>query len=200
MDRTPPLTYETRSEVISRYIRRLTRETRWSEETWSVRVVEEWHARVPESARGNDFRDSGPVAAQLQHNGRKIRRWGDSDVSARPSIDVEESLVQALPEPYRSECLAELTARHGGLFVAIAGAADGPLRAPAELLTECGQALQALGKLLADGKIAATDSTADLLDARKECLDVSACVQGLVAQIDAALDQQRAVAASGVKA
>lgn len=184
--------YETRAEVIWRYVRRLTRSTRTSLADYSEMVRLQWH-QLPETLRGADFSDHPDILKRMKANEQKLARWMRDDVSARPSIDVEDVLVIALPAPYRAECMAELTARWGGLFVDMPHAAALQLGNAGELLRNCGEALQALGPVFADdNKISAADSRQDLLRARKELLEVSASVSALVAQIDAAIDQQDA--------
>lgn len=184
------LPYESRSECIYRYIRRLTRETRDAVEDYSLSVLQAWQARTPDSVRlrqGADFKELGPVSELMRANGKKIRRWMSEEVSARPSVDVEESLVLGLPEPYRSACLQELAARYGGLFVAAPTATPASSATIADLMRTTGAELQALAPLLADGRIDHTDDPALLAEARRHALAAQSVLAGLLVSIDAAL-------------
>lgn len=179
---------ETRAEVVFRYVKLMVRSTGKSIEDYSVDVVLVWRNRTPEAARHGDFHVTGSVFEQMKSNGQKIRRWMNPDVSARPSVDVEEALVLGLPEPFRSDCLRELAVRCGGLFVALQAEGSALVGDMAELLKQSGEALSALGPLFADGRIDAADDTQALLRARRELQDVQAVIAGITARIDQALE------------
>lgn len=179
---------ETRSEVVFRYVKLMVRSTGASIEDYSVDVVRHWRDRTPAAARHGDFHIAGSVFEQMKSNGQKIRRWMNPEVSARPSVDVEEALVLGLPEPFRSDCLRELAVRCGGLFVALNTTATPLLGDMAELLTQSGEALAALGPLFADGRIDSSDDTQALLKARRELQDVQSVIAGITSRIDQALE------------
>ena len=194
-----PHSHESRTECIARHVRRATRETRLSIEDFSADVLRVWQERTPPEVRcahGADFRQEGTPYQLMAANGQKIRRWLNPEVSARPSVDVEECLVLALPEPFRSECLRDLAARMGGLFVRVEGQANLTLGAAGELMRQTGEALEALGPLMQDGQINARDRAADLERARAELLDVQAASAAVIAQIDHALDEKQRRATS----
>lgn len=187
---------DTRTEVIGRYVFRLTRETRTSLEDYSEMVLRMWLQRTPESARSDDFHMGSDVLKRMAANTQKIRRWFNPQVAARPSIDVEEALVMALPQPYRAECKQALAARYGGLFWQLPDGAQPSIECASALLAASGEALTALAPAFAnDRKIDENDDPAVLLKARAELLDVQAVVLSFVASIDAALETQRANAA-----
>lgn len=196
MTETVSLLAETRTEVIAHHVRRLTRETRTRLEDYSEDVLALWLDRTPDEARGEDFHGGRDVIKRMAANTQKLRRWFNPQVSARPSVDVEEALVLALPEPYRAQCLQALALRYGGVFWRLPAGASPSLGCAAELLQQCGEALSALAPALADNnEIDSRDPAPVLLAARRELLDVQAVILSLVARIDAALDQQRAEAA-----
>lgn len=185
--------YESRSECIARHITRLTRETGASIEDYSLDVLRVWQERTPAAVRDAhcaDFKERGSVFELMKANGKKIRRWLNPEESARPCVDVEEALVLALREPYRSECLRDLAARCGGLFVPIANGTPLSVGEAADLLRETGEALQAVAPLLTDGRIDRRDAPELLRKARAELLDVQASAAAMLARIDGALESQ----------
>lgn len=166
---------------------------------WSEDVLKIWLERTPESARGVDFRQQGPIDVRMKVNGQKIERWLNPDKAARPSIDVEECLVLAMRQAYRLRCLSDLALRYGSMFIEIPVQGEVTLGNAADLVMELGQALTALSPLFAgDNEINASDNRENLLHARQELLDVQAQVRGLLSKIDNALDQQTAIANSEI--
>lgn len=187
MQQRAPL--EHRQDVIWRYLRRVRKEIRNGWITYVDRLAD-LAREMPPQMRPHDIRACGDVEHERIANRKKLERWMSDSVSARPSMEVEEILVQAMPPQFAAECRAELTLRHGGLFVLMPVGGSMPIGDAATLLKDCGEALVALAPLLADGQIDESDSPAALLDARRELLDVGATVQGLIGRIDAALDQR----------
>lgn len=192
MNDSPSLLEQTRTEVIGAHLKRAMRTTRLKFGGYVEDAAALWLQRTPDVVRGDDFSAHSNDDKRRATNEQKVRRWFDGGVSARPSIDVEEALVLALPEPFRGDCLRELCMRYGGLFVAMPGCAQ-PLHlgVAGELVTQCGEALTALAPLLADGQIGVDDPEPALRHARRELIDVQSVIASLVARIDAALTQQQ---------
>ena len=191
MTDSPSLLEQTRTEVIGAHVKRAMRTTRLKFGAYCEDAAALWQSRTPDVVRGDDFSAHSNDDKRRATNEQKVRRWFDGGVAARPSIDVEEALVLALPEPFRSDCLRELCMRYGGLFVAMPGCGQ-PLHlgVAGELVTQCGEALTALAPLLADGQIGVDDPEPALRHARRELIDVQSVIASLVARIDAALMQQ----------
>lgn len=193
-------TQESRWECTARHVRAALRRTGASVEDYSVDVLGIWQQRTPADVRDAhcaDFKQTGSGYKLMEANGKKIRRWLNPEVSARPSVDVEECLVLALPEPDRSHCLRDLAARYGGLFVAVHAGVDLSIGGAADLMRECGEALQSLSPLLVDGQINAHDDPQLLAAARSELLDVQSAAAAVIARIDAALERAKQTPAAG---
>lgn len=184
---------ESRWECIARHIKADTRRSGNSIEDYSLDVLRVWIERTPaeiRDARGADFKEKGSAFELMQYNGQKIRRWMKPEVSARPSVEVEECLVLALSEAGRRDCLRDLTARYGGLFVAVCPGVELSVGGAADLMRETAEALQELSSILANGVIDKSDSRPRLLSARSALLDVQAAAVAVMVQIDNALQQQ----------
>lgn len=190
MKENPSLLDETRSECVLRYVKQVTRRTRISLEKFSELVVEVALQRPAHDAEA-DFKLDGDVFERMGTNGQKIARWMNPAVSARPSVDAEDVLVLALPEPFRSACERDLAARRGRVSLEIPVGAVAGLAHAGDLLRECGEAFQALAVPFADGVIDERDAPEDLQKAEQELLDVESRVQALLAMIRLAQQRQR---------
>jgi hypothetical protein len=156
----PGFQRETRSEVLFRYTQRLLHETRCSMEAFAQRVVEEYHASVPTASRDVEFKTEGDVFKCAAINAQKLRRYMDADINARIPVDLEEAWVRGLPDPYRSECLRDLAARHGLLAVPVPGAsAITDMQSVSRLSREFGEVLEAIGPMLENGHFGPEDTT-----------------------------------------
>lgn len=176
---------ETRSETLFRHARAMLHETRTSMEAFAQRVVEAYHSTVPPDAREVDFKAAGDLFRCAATNAQKLKRYMDADVNARIPVDLEESWVAGLTEPYRSRCREDLLGRHGALVVDDPGAAviDDP-KAIATLLDEAGRSVQAVAPMVADGRIGPEDRPhAD--KAVRELLALARISLGLVKRIQA---------------
>lgn len=180
---------ETRSECVLRHVKLLTRRTRISLEKFSELVVEAAQQRLPHDA--TDFKLDGDVFERMAANGQKIARWMNPEVSARPSVDAEDVLVLALPEPFRSDCERDLAMRRGRISLELPAGSVAGLTHAGDLLRECGEALQALSVPFADGVIDERDDPEALDRAERELMDVEGRVQMLLAMIRMARERQR---------
>ena len=95
--------------------------------------------------------------ARLRSWDQQVRRWEEGDV--RMPVDVEEAWVEALPEPYRSECRRELAQRMGlwGAVRSEAGPA-GDYECWSRALHSFSEVTRAMGCILADGEIGPQDA------------------------------------------
>ncbi len=159
-------------------------------ETWlsiSQRIVENYLERVSPDDREIAFHTEGKADKCHTLNSQKLHRYMAEDVNVRMPVDLEESWVDALAEPYHSACLAELAARYGLLAARIPqGAGHAEI---ADLLREVGEATLELSKMLEDGKIDANDMK-HLDRVRKEIRDVVAACMALDARVTQAVMEE----------
>lgn len=180
-------------------LRLATRETRDSVEDITESAVL-FETQQPAHAQSGDYRLAGPAFDRMQANGKKVRRWLNTDVSARPSYDAAVSLINALPEPYALRVKTALTAALGGMFNPLpAGAAT--VGCAGELLNGVGQTCLALAPVLEDGKIDEFDSRESLLTVRDKILATQAIMASILAHVDGALGriEQKSHAASPLR-
>lgn len=186
MGETTTTLMETRSDVIWRHVAKMARQTADSIEDYSEDVLRVWLERTPLSARRMDFVKDGPVYERMRTNGKKIRRWMSPDSPGRPSIDVEEALVYALPEPYRSNCRRELARRYDLLDVPVPDCAHTTaLENMASFTSEVGLVFQRLSPVLSDGNIGKNDREF-IPAAITELQNLVAAAEGLMLRLRAA--------------
>ena len=133
-----------------------------SHEHWCEALDAAYCDLVPEQHRAvkapdlRNITDAKTYLARLRSWDQQVRRWVDGDV--RMPVDVEEAWVEALPEPYRTDCKRELARRMGmwGAIKAADGAA-GDHECWARNLQEFGAITTAMGRILADGCIGPQD-------------------------------------------
>lgn len=156
------------------------------------RVAEHYLATVPADQQRVTFRpmvgDIAQISAAQKANRQTVDRYIKGDVKSFPS-DLEDSWVQALPEPFRDEALRMLASRHG-LLAAKA-------RSPREALESLSDATHAfsgfLGRMapiVADGVIDDRDQPF-LKPALTELADLQATLASLQAQLTNALPDQK---------
>lgn len=155
---------QTRDQVLVAHAAEMIARTSLSQEKFAQALAAHLQALVPAKALDAHVPDfdalatGNDVAAFLKASGswlKRVQRWlcGDIDL---PSW-VEEAWVLALDAEYRERCVNELASRHG-LLGARAQAADAcPLQAFGQLLARLGEAVDAAGSVLADGRIDAAD-------------------------------------------
>lgn len=99
-----------------------------------------------------ESKDIKQVYRCVQTNTKRVTRWIDDGVVARIPVDVEESWVQALDEPFRGDCIAELAGRYGLIAVRKPTALNvTDLQSVGDVTKEFGEAIQSMAPLLADG-------------------------------------------------
>lgn len=149
----------TRDRAIARHVAMALKHSDLTRETYGDDVARIYHERTPLHLRRVEFhemtREADPYAV-LRANAQLVFRQIEG--VTRLASELEEALVLALPEPYRSACLRELAARYGLL------AAAQPAEHPAGLVSqlgglgrEFGEALQALSKTMDDGRLDEAD-------------------------------------------
>jgi len=159
---TPHANAPTRSAVLLVHAESYRRRTGVSHEQWCELVDREYCRLVPAAQRSLSAPDLAQVtSADAYVRARRswdqlIRRLAAGEV--RFPADLEEPWVEALGEPWRTQCKRELARRHG-LWGAVrheAGAA-GDHQAWGRALHQFGQLTQDVGDVLADGAIDAGD-------------------------------------------
>lgn len=140
---------ETRTQVFCLHIQDYIRNTSVTWESYGQNVAEIYCRAVPPEFRCMEFTLVGDSFRQMKNNGQLVKR--SLDGTTRLPVDLEESLLFALP-PARMEALrAELAGRFGLLPVPkLSGAtlADRTVSV-GKLAKESGEALKAMGELLA---------------------------------------------------
>lgn len=177
------ITQETRSETIFRHTNAMLHVTRTSMSSFAQQVVENYHDEVPPEARCVEFKMDGDMYRVATTNAQKLHRYMEHEVNARLPVDLEESWVRALCEPYRTECRRELARRYGLLDVSV----PSPLfitdiETTSRLMKEVGEALVAISPALADSEINVEDAR-HLPAALKEIDDVISAAHSLRARL-----------------
>lgn len=142
-----------RQWVIVATTRRMLDETAMNAASFAMSVAELYLSRTAPDARTVPFKLGDDLIAAMRANAQTLRRYMEGTVKSLP-CDLEDAWVLALPEPYRSDCEAELSRRRGRLSVSLpAPTADDDAHAIAELLRSSGVLCASFGACLADGKI-----------------------------------------------
>lgn len=157
-DDSQGLAHETRSGAIFRHTRAMLHASGCSLQTFSHRVVEQYHARVPEHLREVTFKTSGDLFRAAQTNAQHLSRWMNPDFEARMPVDMEEAWVAGLGEPYAKACRRDLARRYGLLDVPVMESGECDIAAVGTLTARFSDVLLSVAPTMADGKI----DTADL--------------------------------------
>lgn len=180
------ITQETRSETIFRHTNEMLHVTRTSMASFAQQVVENYHDEVPSEARCVEFKMDGDMFRVATTNAQKLHRYMEQEVSARLPVDLEESWVRALCEPYRTECRRELAKRYGLLDVSLPSPLFySDIETVSRLTKEVGEALVAIAPALADADIDFADAQ-HLPAALKEIEDVISAALSLKARLERA--------------
>lgn len=169
---------DTRTHAIHAHVLLALRHTGTDQVDFAADVVAHYQERTPLHAQLVEFH--GHVAGTDPYevrraNHQKLWRMLRTDGPVRLPADLEEAVVLALPQPFRHECLRELSARYGLLPVPLPadGAATG-MACVGAFSSDFGEALQALSRTLADGRLQACDA--------KHAPDAIRCLEDVIAQ------------------
>lgn len=178
---------ETRTETLMRFVNLLLHETRTSRETFAQNVVEAYHQQVPAAARTVEFRTEGDPFACAKTNTQRLFRMLDPEFEeSRLAVDLEEALVQALPDQYQADCVRALARRYGLLDVRVPTATtEGSIQSIGQFVEHFGSTIMHLSPVLADGKIDQQDA-ALIPQALRDLEELNANVIGLIASLRAA--------------
>jgi hypothetical protein len=155
---------QTRDQVLVAHAAEMIARTSLSQDKFAQALAAQLHALVPGKATDAGVPDfdalaaGNDVAAFLKGSGswlKRVQRWLSGDIDL-PSW-VEEAWVLALDAEYRERCVNELASRHGLLGARELSADACPVLAFGQLIARLGEAVEATGGVLADGKIDAAD-------------------------------------------
>ncbi len=152
--------FKTRNDVLIHFALEQKAQRGISEQKFTDRLVEEYCRRVPDGYRKAPLLAvpvDGAVdeffAAQ-KSNLKAVQRYLRKEV--RIPLEVEEAWAASLDEPFRSQCVFDLCARHNVLPVLLHGETD--IQRLSELMHEEAEAIQAMAPIMADGKISQSDA------------------------------------------
>lgn len=171
-----------REAVLHRYLTRWENETSSSWPTIATVVRETYHALVPAGERVVSFSDHADAATRMRLDAQILRRLFDKAEGC--PMDIEESVVMALPDRYRQDCIEELNARIGQRCSPMREEQTAAFEGMADTATEFGQLVQALAPALADSQF----TPADLPYApaiKNKANRVISILNGLIAEVDA---------------
>lgn len=151
----------TRSQLLGSLITAAVLQSRTQWRVYAANVVLHYHDTVAVDDRDVEFfvattADNHETVSRT--NTQKIRRIlsGESPMLA----DLEESLVNALPDPHRDEVLSALLARDGLILARrppARGDLSGQVATPCELLRSAAGAVERIAPMLANGTIGPED-------------------------------------------
>lgn len=149
--------HETRAGCIVHHANLALRKSALTMKAYGQAVADLYMQRTPLHARTLEFHVSADPYADEEANAQIVKRVVNAIV--RMPTDLEEALVLALPEPFRTACLNDLAARLG-LLAAPRPAAEGAHQVVhlGDLLRDAGETLTALAPMFKDGRIDAHDA------------------------------------------
>lgn len=148
---------ETRNEVIARFVDGYIRTSAVSWETYSQAVADHYAAHVPLEKRSIKFHAGGDGYKDMRANGQIIKRIVHDEV--RMPVEIEESLVEALPGEHKRNCKTALAQRFGLLAARIPDPDhQADVRSISDLLRETADVVDAVAPMLADGVIDKRDA------------------------------------------
>lgn len=164
----------TRSQVITNHTRDAIDATTLTWRALAIDVVTRYHNATAPQDRTVKFNNHKDSDTRAKHWAQELGRMVKNEGGMRIPADLEEHMVEALPEPYRSDCKAELVRRMGLLPAPMIdikqGGAVGSL---ASTVKEFSEMLAVLGEITADGSVDEKDRP-QLKRAFKESNDVLA--------------------------
>lgn len=146
--------YEVMAQMVQIMIR-VEHATTW--ETYTQNVVDHYLATIPADKREISFHTGRDAKRDMESNAQIIRRAVD-DTSIDKLAELQDSLIYAMAEPYKSRCLQELLSRYDMLPVPMPG--GGMIEdheSVAHLFEKVGKATTTLALMLEDGQIGPED-------------------------------------------
>ncbi len=150
---------ETRNQVIERHVAQYLRETGFSWPTFGQNVMEHYVQHTPKQHRHVSVSDHVDPATRMELNGQTVQRYVSQSVKHGITVELEDSIVLSLPEPYRRRLMVELCARWNVLPAVIPNAqmTTADLVAVGAFMADAGQVVAPLAEALADSKFTIED-------------------------------------------
>lgn len=185
---------ETRAHTIHHHVLMAVKHTGLDQQEFADEVVRLYIDRTPLHARHIEFhqhvRGSDPYTVR-RANEQLLFRMLKPSGPVRMPVEVEEAVVLALPQPYREECLRELSARYGLLAAAIPAGADASLseqvRSPCELMRKAATAVERVAPMLEDNGLIGPEDYQHFPMALQAINEMLACAVTLSSQIAIAM-------------
>jgi hypothetical protein len=184
------MTREPRSRLIGRYIENWLNGTVEKQSSYADNVRETYHDHYPDPAdRRIKFKSSDDTFSDLRENRQIVMRRLRGEIKFES--DIEEAMIEALPEQQRMELHRLLLSRSGLLVAKIpAITKQGSAHDLGRFAREFAEAVEAVGDLLGDGVIDNNDSPEQLQHAESELDDLIGAAVTFKAAIEAARDAQ----------
>ncbi|TPG50688.1 hypothetical protein EAH75_04415 [Rhodanobacter glycinis] len=148
---------ECRSQIIAAHVALALSRCSMIERVYAQAVVDIYHERTPLHARTLEFHSSRDPYDDARRNGQIVKRLLDGRV--RMPVDLEESLILALPQPYQQHLQAELAERLGLMAAELPSANPaGQQHQVGDLISDVGKALDRLSPMLDDGVLDERDA------------------------------------------
>lgn len=186
---------ETRAHAIHAHVLAALRHSGITDGAFANDVAALYAARTPLEARSIQFHQWHPGldATTVQRaNAQLLFRMLRPDGPSRMPVELEESVVLALPQPYLADCQRELAGRMGLLAADLPAPVDAPLAAhlnsPVELMRRAAVAVERIAPMLEDGRIGPEDA-AHFTAALSALNDVAGACVTLNAQIHQAMQE-----------
>ena len=146
-------------------------------------MLAHYHKTIPKNKRSVKFHADGDVFKDAKANGQIIQRMMDGSV--RMPVEIEESLIEALPIDWRKSLKAALAARMGLLASPIpSNQPSVEIQHVGQVATEFGELFALLGKAYNDGAL--NEKDAHLVDEiLKEVGDLMAIVNTIMQKAQA---------------
>lgn len=175
---------ESRAQLIWRHVYQFIHSTGISWPSYADTVRDIYEATIPEHTKHIEWSNQRDMHTRMRLDAQTLRRF-EYDAKFGLPCDLEESLVLALRRhQYRDHdaLMRDLAGRYGLLAARLPADSDGTANI-GDLSIQFGEAVQALGPMLADGQI----DENDVIYARRasrELLDVIAAANTLLHQVD----------------
>lgn len=147
-----------RQAIIARHVKRYLYETSAKMEAFGQDVIDHYAAHTPAGQRHIAVHEHDDIIQRRKLNAQTVRRFFD-DEDGRIPVELEDSIIFALPEERRAPLIAELCALWGVVPMPAIQAEGGEI-SPLTLggmVQELGEAAGPLSAALADGQITSLD-------------------------------------------
>ncbi|MCC5855143.1 MAG: hypothetical protein JJU10_05580 [Idiomarina sp.] len=177
------------TNLIGDAVRRMLLETRDSWESYCIRVVQDYHERIPHSQQSIEFSASGDTLRDAMNWRKAITRYLEVDGHNRCPADVVESLIAGLSQPYQAHCRRALANRLGYVGVPLLDG-DDSAACYGEFLKEAGEAIAAVSLIFRDHEIHEHDLP-HIPKAIKEIAEARQQLAAMQRRLELALERKR---------